>query len=159
VPVFPPCYFPTYCTVDALMPFLLMQVDSFEAGTGSQHAVSRFQTWVPTAWQNLAYQVYGTMLPQREVDKALKEAAAHVQALPAHSLSAKDELMLRLITSTLGLDDDGHATDDIGQQPQQNPSLTREPPREYVCPISLDVMSDPVMLVESAQVFDRSSIT
>lgn len=31
-------------------------------------------------------------------------------------------------------------------------------PREYVCPISLELMRDPVLLVETGQVYDRSSI-
>ena len=31
-------------------------------------------------------------------------------------------------------------------------------PREYLCPISLELMQDPVLLVETGQVYDRSSI-
>lgn len=31
-------------------------------------------------------------------------------------------------------------------------------PKEYICPISLELMRDPVLLVESGQVYDRSSI-
>ena len=31
-------------------------------------------------------------------------------------------------------------------------------PREYICPISLELMRDPVLLVETGQVYDRSSI-
>lgn len=31
-------------------------------------------------------------------------------------------------------------------------------PKEYICPISLELMRDPVLLVETGQVYDRSSI-
>jgi len=31
-------------------------------------------------------------------------------------------------------------------------------PREYICPISLELMRDPVLLVETGQVYDRPSI-
>jgi hypothetical protein len=145
-------------------------VDLFEAGvvTPTQQAVSHFQAGMSTAWQNLAYQVHGTMLPHREVDAALKEAATALQALQALvQLNDEDELMLRLITSTLRLEDtvSGNAAPSAAsagtevQAQQDLPAATPEPPAEFVCPISLEVMSDPVMLVESGQVFDKRSIT
>ncbi|CAD7703183.1 unnamed protein product [Ostreobium quekettii] len=35
---------------------------------------------------------------------------------------------------------------------------TKEAPREYLCPITLQLMKDPVLLVETGQVYDRESI-
>lgn len=34
----------------------------------------------------------------------------------------------------------------------------RETPREYLCPVSLQLMRDPVLLVQTGQVYDRESI-
>lgn len=33
-----------------------------------------------------------------------------------------------------------------------------EPPEEYLCPISLEIMTDPVIMVETAMTYDRGSI-
>ena len=34
----------------------------------------------------------------------------------------------------------------------------KDAPREYLCPITLQLMRDPVLLVETGQVYDRESI-
>lgn len=36
--------------------------------------------------------------------------------------------------------------------------VSEKAPREYICPVSLELMRDPVLLVETGQVYDRSSI-
>lgn len=36
--------------------------------------------------------------------------------------------------------------------------VCKEVPKEYICPVSLELMVDPVLLVETGQVYDRRSI-
>lgn len=36
--------------------------------------------------------------------------------------------------------------------------VSEKAPKEYICPVSLEIMRDPVLLVETGQVYDRSSI-
>jgi hypothetical protein len=35
---------------------------------------------------------------------------------------------------------------------------SKEPPHEFLCPISMELMTDPVVLVETKQTYDRASI-
>lgn len=42
--------------------------------------------------------------------------------------------------------------------PPLSPNLPKDVPRSFLCPITLDLMKDPVMLVETLQTYDRTSI-
>lgn len=42
--------------------------------------------------------------------------------------------------------------------PHTHTHRAHDPPEEFLCPISLEVMTDPVIMVETAMTYDRASI-
>jgi hypothetical protein len=122
------------------------QVDSLQTGGAgaTEQGLKRSQDEMGVALQGAAAEVHGVTPSERP--------RAAVQALPSQHQNAEDELM----AETLRVGGDGKAK---GGLPEPCTTRAAHIPEEFLCPISLDMMSDPVVLVESGQVFDRDSIT
>jgi hypothetical protein len=146
-----------------------LQIESWK-GSGlnspeKQMLPQQKQDEICTAYQHLAYRVHGTVPSQQEVAAALRDTDADCQSLQSEGLDVEDNVMAQLVAATLQIiterehitGDRGNLADNPSQRHCPKQSLT--PLDEFLCPIGLKLMTDPVMLVESGQVFSRDNIT
>ncbi|GMH43042.1 hypothetical protein BSKO_10964 [Bryopsis sp. KO-2023] len=96
------------------------------------------------------------LLSKADQKKMLKIAVADLDLLPKTSLDILPKTPCGSQTS-FPTPCGSHASFPE-TSPPLSPQLPKDVPRSFLCPISLDLMKDPVMLVETMQTYDRTSI-